>query len=117
MQIVEGYDLDMNETDINATSGPVFQPPSLDAAVVPRSSYAQILTELCAAFRVPIGACSSPYGCELLIIGPSGFMPEDQFCGTAFQRRLLECHTTMVKICTRTFPAFFPPLHQRFSHQ
>ena len=82
-----GYDLNMNETDINASLVPVVVPDAFrTAAVIPYSADARMRTTICTAFSVPTGACSSAYGCELLIQTPAGFVPGDGFCGSAFQR-------------------------------
>eukprot|EP00434_Breviolum_minutum_P005863 symbB.v1.2.005169.t1/scaffold298.1/size236510/13 len=86
-QTIQGYDLNMNETDINASLGPVFVPNAfLAAAIIPHTPDTLAVTAVCAAFSLPIGACTSSHGCELLIHTPAGFAPGDQFCGAAFQR-------------------------------
>ena len=86
-QTIQGYDLNMNETDINASLGPVFVPNAfLAAAIIPHTPDSLMVTAVCAAFRLPIGACTSSHGCELLIHTPAGFAPGDEFCGAAFQR-------------------------------
>lgn len=86
-QNIQGYELDMNETDINASLVPVFVPDAFrSAAVIPHSADALMQTAVCTAFSLPTGACSSPHGCELLLHTPVGFIPEDEFCGSTFQR-------------------------------
>jgi hypothetical protein len=86
-QNIQGYELDMNETDINASLVPVFVPDAFrSAAVIPHSADPLMQTAVCTAFSLPTGACSSPHGCELLLHTPVGFIPEDEFCGSTFQR-------------------------------
>ena len=86
-QNIQGYELDMNETDINASLVPVFVPDAFrSAAVIPHSADALMQTAVCTAFSLPTGACSSPHWCELLLHTPVGFIPEDEFCGSTFQR-------------------------------
>ena len=86
-QIVEGYALEPPTNVSNASSGPVDVFELFEAAAfIPSSVDAQSINDVCAGFRLRSGACVSPYGCEIHIYPPVGFMPETEFCGRAFQR-------------------------------
>ena len=89
-QTVDGYTLEPPANVSNTSSGPVQVFELFEAAAfVPSSVDADSINDICAGFRLRSRACLSPYGCEIHIYPPPGFLPETEFCGRAFQRGTL----------------------------